>query len=108
MRTLVITDQDIVGFHQWTNAPTEVYFLRNKHRHIFRVRCAFSVEHDDRDVEIFMLEDRIARYFHKRWSTPCHFFEMSCEMIAKDVLNEFGCVWVEVLEDGRGGGRVER
>jgi hypothetical protein len=29
-------------------------------------------------------------------------------MIAEILLEEFNCEWVEVLEDGKGGGRVEK
>ena len=108
MRTLVITDQDVIGFHQWEGALPEVKFLKYKHRHIFRIRCAFEVGHDDREIEIFIQEDKIRRYLHKKYLTPCHFWGMSCEMIAKELLQEFDAVWVEVFEDNRGGARVER
>lgn len=107
MRTLVITDQDVIGFHQWTNAIDEVKFLSHKHRHIFRIRCAFEVGHDDREIEIFLKEDEIRRHL-RRYGTPCHFFDMSCEMIAKEILEQFDAEWVEVFEDNRGGARVEK
>ena len=36
------------------------------------------------------------------------FGPMSCEMLAREILNRFDCEWVEVWEDQENGARVEK
>lgn len=107
--TLVLIELPIEGFHKWRLAPPEVVFLRSRHRHTFRVRMAFEVDHDDRDQEIFLLRDEVARYLHGQYGQPCEFDGMSCESIARELLkvfNGYRCAWVEVWEEHTGGARV--
>lgn len=42
--------------HKWEDAPDEVSFLRNLHRHIFYVEVECDVTHDDRELEFFMVK----------------------------------------------------
>jgi|TARA_B100000315_G_C14367324_1_gene491270 hypothetical protein len=106
MKISMIIDFDIEGFHYYPKAPKEVDFLRFEHRHLFRVKCGVPVTHDNREKEIFIHQDAVKKYLKKKYGNPCRFNQMSCEMIAKDVLEEFNCSWVDVLEDNRGGARV--
>ena len=112
----MITDQDIVGFHHWPNAPYCVDFLAAAHRHIFRIRAGWAVEHNDRALEIFMYEKKVKDFIEQFY--PKHRYEVdgvcfageSCESIASTILSSFidqGMKWCEVLEDGRGGSRAE-
>lgn len=106
----VIIDFDIVGFHHYPEAPEEVKFLANDHRHLFRIRAGYAVQGLNREKEIFIQESILTEYLHEAYGYPCVFNAMSCEMIAQDLLTfgqEDGLVWVEVFEDGRGGARVE-
>lgn len=106
----VILDFDIVGFHNYPNAPIEVEFLKNNHRHNFRIRVGYNVKDSDREKEIFIQEGFLQDYLFETYGAPCQFENMSCEMIAEDLLEfivDDGGVWVEVLEDGRGGAKVE-
>lgn len=108
MRTTVIVDFDVVGFHQYNDAPSEVEFLRARHRHLFRIRAGFHVVRLDREREIFLLEDALRARIRHLFGEPADFGSRSCEMIAALLLKGTGgCVWMEVLEDGRGGARVE-
>jgi len=108
--TTVIINIDIVGFHLYKNAPEKVSFLKNKHRHIFNIKAGFKVTNLDREKEIFIEGEEIENYLYESFGNPCQFEEMSCEMIASEIL-EFSkdndCIWVEVLEDGKGGAKVE-
>ncbi|HHX67771.1 MAG TPA: hypothetical protein GX708_06915 [Gallicola sp.] len=110
MKTQVIINTEVIGFHNYPNAPEKVLFLRNKHRHIFTIKAGFEVQILDREKEIYILQNDIEDYLYKVYGNPCNFNEMSCEMIAKEVI-EFcepdNCKWVEVLEDNKGGARVE-
>ena len=106
----VILDFDVVGFHHYPEAPDKVEFLKNNHRHTFRIRAGYSVEDSNREKEIFIQQDLLTEYLHESYGYPCIFGSMSCEMIAEDLLlfgQEDGLVWVEVFEDGRGGARVD-
>lgn len=112
----MITDQDIQSFHCWTDATPEniIGFLQASHRHIFRIKCGFSVENGDRDKEIFIYQSKIEDFLRHNYPEgplpyTLNFRESSCEHIAENILNWFkddGILWCEVLEDGRGGARI--
>lgn len=105
----VILDFDVEGFHFYPNAPVEVDFLKNNHRHIFQIRVGYNVTDTDREKEIFIQQDYLREYLNESYGVPCQFENMSCEMIAEDLLQfslDDGAVWVEVFEDGKGGAKV--
>jgi len=108
MRTEVIIDFDVEGYHQWPNAPDIVSFLRSRHRHIFQIRAGIVVSHQDRDREIFMETAAATQILMDKYGNePFEFGCNSCEMIASLILLKTpGCTWVEVFEDHRGGARV--
>lgn len=107
MKSEVLTHNEVVGFHRWSNAPDEVSFLRNTHRHIFVIRCSFGVTHQDRQIEIYMRERQIKKWLADTYGEEMQLGEMSCEMLAQAIVNNFkDAVYVEVLEDGKGGAIV--
>ena len=106
----VILDFDIEGFHFYPNAPKQVSFLEHNHRHIFQIRVGYKVQDSNREKEIFIEQDYLKDYLYESYGSPCQFENMSCEMIAEEILEfaqEEGCVWVEVFEDSLGGARIE-
>ena len=106
----VITNFTIEGFHNYPNPPKQVDFLKYKHRHLFQIRVGYNVSHLNRDVEIFMEEALVRDYLTESYGSPANFNNMSCEMIANEILEftkEDGGVFVEVYEDGKGGARAE-
>jgi hypothetical protein len=112
---LVKTHNEIEGFHYWENAPESLEFLRHNHRHIFVIKCLFSVTHADRDIEIFMQQQLIETFLARKHLTGeyplkgLQFGGKSCEMIAAEILDNFDhCLECEVLEDGKGGAIVRR
>jgi len=45
------------GYHSYPNAPLDVDFLKNKHRHIFGVKVWIEVDElIDRDIEFFQFK----------------------------------------------------
>ena len=106
----VVLDFEVEGFHKWPDAVKQVHYLSYTHRPLFQIRIHIDVTHDDREVEIFIETDKIKNYLYSKYGSPCLFENMSCEMIALDILNA-GCEKcyrkVEVYEDGRGGATVE-
>lgn len=110
MTTTVIVKFEVSGFHQFAEAPNAVSFLSNRHRHTFKITCGYLVSHTNREKEIFMATDEVKSYLFEAYGTPCQFEDMSCEDIAKDILDfgsEDGMVWCEVWEEETGGARVE-
>lgn len=100
------------GFHKWVDAPKEVGFLKDLHRHIFHVKATIQVSHEDRDLEFILV---------KRWlesevpnmknvvgegascETMCRYFID----IITDKHPDVPYVMLEVSEDGENGGIVE-
>ena len=74
------------GIHKYKDAPDEVSFLRNKHRHIFHFKVHLEIFHDERDVEFIMFKRDIQRYLD---SMGKDFNNKSCEMLADDIFNYF-------------------
>lgn len=102
------------GIHCWPNCPIEeVAYLRSPHRHIFHVKAYKQVFHDDRDVEFIWLKHRIQEYLDT-WLTQSEHTSaavydlgpMSCEMIANQLIDEFGLSRCEVSEDNENGAIV--
>ena len=100
------------AMHQWNDAPEEVKFLRNLHRHIFNVVATIPVNHDDRELEYFMVQRKVEKFIDQEvlsvwdYSTSC---EMIAERICSFIVAEYDRfnVTVEVNEDGENGSIVE-
>lgn len=97
-----------IGFHRWLGAPEETAFLKSWHRHLFKIEVKMQVFHNDREVEFFALQDRIAR-----WARRLRKHDVgSCEMIAEKLLKvlekEYPQRFIEVTisEDGESDGIV--
>lgn len=101
------------GFHRWPDAPEQVAFLRNLHRHCFGVKVQIWVTGSDREVEFFILQSEVDFVTVKQLGpalkgTP----SMSCEMMAEYIAEKlkaknYHVHFVEVDEDGENGARVE-
>ncbi len=98
------------AYHKWEDAPDHVSFLRNLHRHVFKVKVTIDVKHDNRDIEFFTfkwwLEEFIKEKFEKKEVGSC---EMIAEEIFKHIVrNKYPDrnITVEVSEDGENGAIV--
>ena len=105
-KTIVWITTQFESLHHWPDAPDIVGFLRHPHRHVFHVKLAMLVTHDDRDVEFILLKKQVSLYLESQYGGNAG--QSSCEMIAKRLMTQFGAEWVEVSEDGENGARVER
>jgi hypothetical protein len=103
--TVVWVTTRFVGYHRWKDAPDNVSFLRDYHRHVFHVQVAVDVLGHDREVEFFTLKSRVDAYIDHNWAGRK--FDASCEHIAADLQKQFGAAWVEVSEDGENGAVVK-
>tara|TARA_R110002020_G_scaffold212120_1_gene418545 strand:+ start:6031 stop:6408 length:378 start_codon:yes stop_codon:yes gene_type:complete len=110
MKKTVIIQFEVNGFHNYPAAPTEVEFLKFRHRHSFKIKCGYKVSHEDREKEIFICRDEVKKFLFNKYGNPCEFENMSCEMIAKKILEQFkkeNMFWCEVWEEQTGGAKVE-
>jgi hypothetical protein len=110
-KTYVYCTTRFVGFHRWPDAPSEVKYLRDNHRHEFHVKVTVQVGHNDRDVEFITLRERVDELF-SGGSSIHQFGAKSCEMIAEDIISfveadgTYKIHSVEVSEDGENGAIV--
>lgn len=106
----IVTYNEIIGMHNWKGAKEPYKYLSKEHRHVFKIRCWFSVSHADREIEInakqHEIESTIKKEFNSVDEKGANFGGMSCEMICEYLIKKFGCVCCEVLEDGFGGAFV--
>ena len=104
------------GVHYWVDAPDEVAFLRNSHRHMFHITAEVAVDHSNRDVEFFILQSHMRDWAleltpMRRRNSGGSF--MSCEMMAEQIADRlngdgYNVLMVEVSEDGESAGRWYR
>jgi hypothetical protein len=98
------------GEHHWPEAPEEVAFLREVHHHIFHIEATIPVDHNDRELEYFMVKnvidelitDGLANYDTLTWS---------CERWAEYIGHELAKIYnrdlsVKVSEDDENGSTV--
>lgn len=99
-----------VGFHRWKNAPDEVSFLRDPHRHIFKVKTSIEVQFADRELEFFMVQKEIDEII-AGWKS-IDTLDWSCETMAIDILKNLHKRYpnrkmtCDISEDGENGAVV--
>lgn len=110
IKTTVLVTLQVEGLHRWPDArqkEPEMGYLADMHRHIFHIKCEKDVSHSDRDKEFIMMKREVLAYITGKWGyAPAQFKDMSCEMIAKDIMTEFNLRSCEVWEDLENGARV--
>ncbi len=121
IKSSIIVRFQLEGFHNFPAARElfpEVSFLSFRHRHIFHFECKKQVLHDDRDVEFILFKREIQNYLIEEYGSNqwgghpsmmyCEFGPMSCEMIARELLEKFDLESASVFEDGENGALLER
>ena len=86
MKTVWVTFQR-EGIHSYPDAPAEVSFLRNEHRHIFHFRVELEVFHSERDVEFIMFKRELEELYRGISGDTgiLRMNHMSCESLAETV-----------------------
>lgn len=115
MRLIAIVRTRFAALHHWPDAPDEVAYLRDPHRHTFHVTLAVSQTHADRDVEYLTLRRVLDGMIMARYEHGNVFGNLgtkSCEMIATEIvewatMHGYHPRYCEVFEDGENGARVE-
>lgn len=113
MRTNVIAKCEIDGLHNWPEAEVvfpEVGFLSSMHRHKWFLTAKKLVTHSDRDVEFIMFKRDILDYlrntYYSEESRTHEFGRKSCEELCLEIMKEFDCEYVCVMEDDENGAEV--
>lgn len=73
-----------IGYHKWSEAPAAQAYLKNMHRHVFKVNFTIEVKHDDREIEFFDLQEKLTNvcqvFFERKYDIG------SCETQAKGII----------------------
>lgn len=87
--------------HCWLNAPDEVAFLRNLHRHMFGVVVCLEVFKNDREIEFYIFKNWLQEQIDRMDKPKTHSCEMFCDDIAKIINSRYPKrkIEVEVNED---------
>lgn len=109
MKRYIVVRTQREGFHRWPNAPKQVGFLKNLHRHIFKIEVQIPVTHNDRELEYFIVQRKLNEFLTK----VMHKLDesASCELIAESLgellIQEYELpLTVTVSEDGENGSVV--
>jgi hypothetical protein len=93
------------GFHAYKDAPVEVAFLRNSHRHIFHVKVYIEVFHNNRDIEFILFKqfiENLCSTLNKQDLGSC---EMISDKLHQDIISKYPnrSIIIEVSEDQENG-----
>jgi len=103
-----------IGFHKYPDAPEEVSYLREKHRHIFFIEVWVEQKHNNRDIEYHILKKQCI----SEWDMLFRKEDMesaSCEKMATDLwydlaqdFNYERQLKVSVFEDNENGAMIDQ
>jgi len=109
----IIVRLTVEGLHMWPDAEKqipEVGYLSNLHRHNFYIELKKHVTEYDRQIEFIAFKRQIKQYLTTKYFDGYYnclnFNSMSCEMIAKELLDTFKAEYCCVLEDNENGAEV--
>lgn len=101
------------GIHTYYDAPEEVSFLRNPHRHMFHFSVWLEVFHNERDIEFIMFKRELEHLYTHGANYTLQLNNLSCENLAEELIDYIklqypnrNCI-VEVSEDGENGAVLE-
>ena len=105
----------IEGLHKYKNAPKEVDFLRNFHRHLFYIKAKIEVFHLDRELEFLMVLHRVKKFIKDNLTYNDEYLVInSCEELAQTILDylkiEYGLTrnyTITVSEDNENSAIIE-
>jgi hypothetical protein len=94
------------GLHHFPNAPDQVAYLANPHRHTFWFKVCIEVQHSDREIEFHIFQDWLEGLYDR---DVLGLEGRSCEMIAEELYEHIAKrypgrgVEIDVSEDGENG-----
>lgn len=112
-RYFITVKNQFDDIHCYPNAPEQVSFLKNEHRHTFMVESTIQVFHEDRELEFYIVKDFIETLIPNIKNGQ---ISKSCENMASYILDELHSKYcqeqdriisVSVSEDGQNKATVE-
>ena len=99
----IIISTSFPAVHCWPACDIEeVSFLKNPHRHIFRVTLKVPVNHGDREIEFLHLKEQVNEFIRRHLAGK-DLGNMSCENLCDVFAHETEAVYCSVMEDGENG-----
>jgi len=97
------------GFHSYETAPGEVDFLRNRHRHLFKIKVWLEVFNMERDIEFIIFKNFLDIFkieVFLKYDGSC---EEYCDIFYKEINKKYPNrdVKISISEDGENGAEVE-
>lgn len=92
--------------HLYPDAPDDIDYLRNLHRHLFKFKVWIEVFHDDRDIEFIMFKEQVEEWLEY---VKQKLIKKSCEMMSDYLYEKINRQYpdrkmmIEVSEDGENG-----
>lgn len=94
--TWIYIKTDFIALHMWSKCDiNEVKWLRNQHRHKVYVEVHVKVEEHDREIEFFVLKDKVDKIIDKLYSNKRikelnnRSMEMICAEIREKLMKEY-------------------
>lgn len=117
LKRMITIRTQFEGIHCWPEAPDDVKFLRDSHRHIFHIEVSIEADHNDREVEFILLKRKIDEWLKTKYNKEdCgNVWQMgrtSCEEVAEQTISivqkSFGKrdIMVSVFEDEENGATI--
>lgn len=112
MKKYICVKNKFISYHKYENAPQDVCFLKNLHRHLFYVTTKIQVFNDDRELEFFMVQNNVDKIIDNMNRVMND--NKSCEQMASFIITELQKLYstnryycVEVSEDNENSAIVE-
>lgn len=107
-RNFAIVYGEFEAIHYWQNAPESESYLRNEHRHLFKVRVRIDQLHGDRDIEYYNFKKWLNEKFREMKKPVTFSCEQYCVQISNTISTRYPDRYliVEVTEDGFEGAEV--
>lgn len=99
------------AWHKWDGekVANNSSFLRNVHRHIFKVELRWQVVDLDREVEFIIRKREAEQLAKKKHQTDYETtVNWSCEHWASFLMKQLGACYASVSEDGENGAIIAR
>lgn len=116
MKKYIVVKNNYEGIHRYKDAPVEVDYLRQYHRHIFNIETKIEVYDEDRELEFMIVKHLIQQFISEKkkggfyWIMDNLSCENVCSMIYKLIKDNYGetrYVSVRVYEDNENSAIVE-
>jgi len=116
MKTFITVKNQFEGIHRYKDAPEEVSFLKDYHRHLFTIKSKIEVFDEDRELEFIIVKRSIDWFVNEKKENKQYWFldNMSCEQIAKLIYeflqDRYGTnrkITIEVSEDNENSAIIE-